>query len=65
MPVQIYHGANDDAVSVEYARNAYIELKAVDSKNVEYIEFPGIGHNCWDSAFSQPDFLIWMFSKHK
>ncbi len=65
MPVRIYHGANDDAVSVEYARNAYIELKARDPKNVEYIEFPGIGHNCWSIAFSQPDFLAWLFSKHK
>ena len=65
MPIRIYHGANDDAVSVEYARNAYNELKANGSKTMEYIEFPGVGHNCWYNAFSQPDFLIWMFSKHK
>ncbi|NDP22105.1 MAG: phospholipase [Paludibacter sp.] len=65
MPIRIYHGDNDESVSVEYARNAYIELKANGSKNVQYFEFPGVGHNSWDRTFAEPDFLKWLFNQHK
>ena len=65
MPVRIYHGAIDPIVSAENSRNAYSELKANGSQKVEYIEFPGVGHNSWDSAFAQPDFLKWLFLQTK
>lgn len=65
MPIRIYNGGSDNVVSPEYSRSAYIELKANGSQNVEHIEFPGIGHNSWDSAFAEPDFLKWLFSKSK
>ena len=65
MPIRIYHGGSDDVVSPEHSRNAFIELKANGSQKVEYIEFPGVGHNSWDYAFAQPDFLSWLFKQHK
>ena len=65
MPIRIYHGSIDNSVSPEYSRNAYMELKAKGSQKVEYIEFPGVEHNSWDSAFAQPDFLKWLFSQTK
>jgi predicted peptidase len=65
MPIRIYHGGSDDVVSPEHSRNAYIELKALGSTKVEYIEFPGVKHNSWDFAFAQPDFLSWLFSQKK
>lgn len=65
MPIRIYHGGNDDVVSADFARSAYAELKAKGSKTVEYIEFPGVGHNSWFTAFAQPDFLSWLFSQSK
>ena len=27
-----------------------------------YSEYPGVKHNCWDTAFLEPDFLKWFFS---
>ncbi|HOV83432.1 MAG TPA: prolyl oligopeptidase family serine peptidase [Paludibacteraceae bacterium] len=65
MPIRIYHGGSDDVVSPEHSRNAFIELKANGSQKVEYIEFPGVGHNSWKNAFAQPDFLSWLFKQHK
>lgn len=65
MPVRIYHGGADPVVSPENSRNAYKELQKVGSKNVEYIEFPGVGHGSWVNAFAEPDFLSWIFSKKK
>ncbi len=65
MPIRIYHGSNDDVISPEFSRNAYIELKADGSQKAEYIEIPGANHNSWDPAFEKPDFLTWLFSKRK
>lgn len=65
LPIRIYHGDADQIVSPEHSRNAYIELKSNGSQNAELIIFPGIGHNSWDSAFKQSDFLSWIFSNNK
>ena len=61
MNIRIFHGAEDKVVSREFSRNAYIELKAQGSQRVEYIEFPGIGHDSWTKAFAYDDFLSWLY----
>jgi predicted peptidase len=65
MPIRIYHGSDDTAVSPEFSRDAFIELKAHGSQKVEYIEFPGVGHASWHNAFAEPDFLSWMFKQRR
>lgn len=65
MPIRIYHGADDNIVSPEHSRDAYIELKANGARKVEYFEFAGVGHNSWTPAFAQSDFLEWLFSQNK
>ena len=62
--ITIYHGDKDDAVFVENSRAAYRALKKI-GKIPRYIEFPGCGHNSWDPAFNQPDFLEWLFRQSK
>lgn len=61
LPIRIFHGGADELVSREFSRNAHIELKARGSVKVEYIEFPGVGHDSWTKAFNYPDFLSWMY----
>ena len=61
MPIRIFHGGADPVVSREFSRNAHIELKVQGSVKVEYIEFPGIGHDSWTKAFQYPDFLSWLY----
>ncbi|GCB33226.1 dienelactone hydrolase family protein [Bacteroides faecalis] len=61
---RIFHGDADDVVTVEGSRDAYKALKAAGA-DVEYIEFPGCGHNSWDSAFNYPGFMDWLFKQKK
>ncbi|MDD4993384.1 MAG: prolyl oligopeptidase family serine peptidase [Paludibacter sp.] len=63
--IRIYNGGNDNLVSPDYSRSAYIKLKANGAKNVQHIEFPGVGHDSWTSAFAEPDFLKWLFAQNK
>ena len=62
IPFRIYHGAADKAVDVSESRQMVKRLKELGSK-VEYIEYPGVGHNSWNNAFADPEFLTWMFQQ--
>ncbi len=60
----VFHGDTDKAVDVKNSRDMVEKLKLIGAK-VKYSEYPGVGHNSWDNAFAEPDFLGWMFSKRK
>ena len=61
---RIYHGDADDVVPVTCSRLAYAALKEGNA-DVEYFEFPGCNHGSWNPAFSQPDFMEWLFKQKK
>lgn len=65
LPIRIFHGGADPVVNKQFSIDAYNELKKEGSTKVEYIEFPGVGHNSWDSAFTYPDFMKWVFKQKK
>jgi predicted peptidase len=62
-PVWIFHGGSDDTVPPEGSRKLNDALKAAGG-DVRYTEYPGVGHNSWDRAYAEPDFMPWLLSKH-
>jgi predicted peptidase len=60
-PVWIFHGADDPAVPVEESRKMAAALQAAGA-NFKYTEYPGIGHNSWDKAYSEPDLVPWLLA---
>lgn len=58
----IYHGAADPLIPVICGREAYLQLRKQGTP-VTYIEFAGIGHECWTPAFNHPLFLARLFFK--
>lgn len=61
-PVWIFHGAADEAVSVDNSRNMNEALKAAGG-DVKFTEYPGVGHNSWDKAYAEPELMSWLLSK--
>ena len=61
---RIFHGDADSVVPVSFSRDAYKTLKA-NNCNVQYIEFPGVNHDSWTSAFNRDDFMEWLFKQKK
>jgi predicted peptidase len=57
-PIQIFHGADDTAVSPEQSRGMYAALKSIGSP-VRYTEYPGVGHGAWQKAYATPG--LWAF----
>jgi predicted peptidase len=61
-PVWVFHGASDPVVPVSNSRLMVKALKAAGAK-VKYSEYPGVGHDSWNNAFAEPEFLKWLFAQ--
>jgi predicted peptidase len=60
-PVWLFHGAEDAIVPPSESRNMAEALRAGGSE-VRLIEYPGVGHDAWDRAYSEPEFVPWLLS---
>lgn len=60
----IFHGENDEEVPLVCGREAYKALNSAGA-TVEYVEFAGVGHECWDDAFNYPTLMSWLFSQQR
>ncbi len=63
LPVRLFHGDKDPAVSVEVSRKWQKTLLRL-GVNVEYIEYPNVRHNSWDLAYKNGAIFDW-FSKYR
>ncbi len=59
IPCWCFHGADDEIVPVSESRVMVDALRKVGG-NPKYTEFPSVGHNSWDPAYSTPDLFDWM-----
>jgi predicted peptidase len=62
--VWIFHGGADTTVPPAESRKMNDALKAAGA-NVKYTEYEGVGHNSWDKAYAEPDFMPWMLSQRR
>ncbi|GHU99730.1 hypothetical protein FACS1894159_04240 [Bacteroidia bacterium] len=65
VPIWIFHGSEDPAVSVEFSRRVVARLKENGVTDYRYSEYSGMAHGIWDRSFAEPDFLEWFFSHSK
>ena len=62
LPIWVFHGDADPAVPVSESRHVVEALKGAGA-DVRYTEYPGVGHNSWDKAYAEPEFMTWLLSK--
>jgi predicted peptidase len=62
IPIWCFHGGADPTVKPERSRNMIAALKAAGG-NPKYTEYPGVGHNSWDRAYSEPELAKWLFAQ--
>jgi predicted esterase len=53
-----FHGDEDNMVDVKESRQMIEAIKRAGGKP-RYTEYQGVGHNVWERAFAEPDFLSW------
>jgi poly(3-hydroxybutyrate) depolymerase len=57
-PLWIFHGTEDQAVPVHYARDLYNAIKAIGGTHVKYSEYEGVGHNVWEYPRNENRWLL-------
>lgn len=62
--IRIFHGGADPIVPVESSRRYFHALQRLGA-DVNYTEYPGVGHNSWDNVFVERDLMHWLFSNKK
>jgi dienelactone hydrolase len=63
LPIRLFHGEMDPAVPAESSRQWQRRLLEA-GVNVDYIEYPAIRHNAWDTAYRNGSIFEW-FGKYK
>lgn len=62
-PAWLFHGADDNIVSVTESRYLVEALKA-NGGNVKYNEYANVGHNVWMNALGEKDLMPWLLAQH-
>lgn len=63
MPVWAFHGLDDETVLPHNTTDIVNRLSQVNP-NVRCTLYEGVGHNCWEKAFSD-ELLAWFLSHKK
>ena len=63
-PFWIFHGEEDEVVSVDFSRKMYKALSK-EKATVRLTIYPKVNHNSWENAFSDPDLIYWLFSNKR
>jgi len=61
-PVWVFHGDADESIPVTESRKMVEALRSMGG-NVKYTEYQGVGHNSWDRAYAEPDFMPWLLAQ--
>ncbi len=64
IPTWVFHGAADGVVKPQRSKEMVEALTAAGG-HVVYTEYAGVGHDSWSSAFSEPNYLAWMFAQKR
>ena len=63
-PLWIFHGDADDVISVDVSRKLVKALRDAGG-NPKYTEYPGVGHDSWEPAYRDSEFIDWLFAQSK
>lgn len=64
VPIWCFHGGADPTVPTQRSRDMIKAIKDAGG-NPKYTEYPGVGHNSWDKAYSEKELPAWLFAQVK
>lgn len=65
IPIRIYHSTDDTTVPFSLSQNMYDAIVNAGGKKVKLVTLYSVGHNSWDSAYSDRDTFSWLFAQDK
>ena len=64
-PVWVFHGAKDDAVPVDFARQIVGALRTNGRTDVKYTEYPDDSHQIFGKAIAEQGLLEWLAAQRR
>lgn len=64
LPIWCFHGANDESVPVQRAREIVAAIRNAGG-NIKYDEFPNGRHNVWDRTYRDRRFWNWLLAQNR
>jgi len=64
VPMWVFHGGADPVVTPDKSRSMVEAIKAAGG-DIQYTEYPDVGHNSWDAAYGDPELMTWMLGHTK
>ena len=65
LPIRTFHSDDDWVVPPTGTREMAEAFKKLNAENFTYIEYTGLGHGCWDTAYEDENTIKWMFEQIK
>lgn len=62
LPVWVFHGSDDNVIPVTEARKMVAALQQSGGR-VQYTEYRGVGHECWDLTYGDPNLVKWLLQQ--
>jgi predicted peptidase len=62
VPIWVFHGDDDQLIPVKESEKLVEVLQSV-SAPVRFTRYPGVGHNSWTKAYSEPELIPWMLAQ--
>jgi len=63
-PLWNFHGAADTTVAPAVSRDRIAALRKAGGHPLS-TEYPGVGHNVWEWAYTEPQLVPWMFARRR
>lgn len=63
-PICNFHGDADKTVDVGISRQRIAAVRKAGG-HPQHTEYPGVGHNVWEWAFSEPSLASWLFARRR
>lgn len=64
MPIWVFHGDQDEVISVEESDKMVAKLKQM-KYDVKYTRYEGVGHNSWSRAYTNDSLYTWFNQQNR
>ena len=64
-PIWAFHGERDKSVRNENTRRVNALMRQLGGGKFRYTELPGVGHDSWKAAFTEPELLPWLLAQRR
>jgi len=64
VPLWSFHGGADQSVPVSISRNRIAARNKAGGRPL-YTEYPGVDHNSWEWAYTEPELVTWLFAQRR